>query len=96
MEEQLWNAEADRKFILTCHVYFGVKFEGRLRPQWTNASDSYYRQRFLSIMVRYNDKIVLQVTGHDHHADLRFHKGMIPDFLTVPELDSYIKLYSKS
>ncbi len=87
---------------MTCHVYFGVKFEGRLRFQWTNATldgkgdEPYYRQRFLSILVRYTDKILLQVTGHDHHADLRFHRGRIPTLLTVDELDSYIKLYSKS
>jgi hypothetical protein len=32
IEENLRDAEADRKFILTCHVYFGVKFEGTLKP----------------------------------------------------------------
>ena len=95
IEHQLWNSEPDRKFILTCHVYFGVKFEGKLKPQWTDANNYLYRQKFLSILVRYTEKIVIQVTGHDHHADLRFHRGMIPDLLTVSELDSYIQLHQK-
>ena len=76
-------------------MYFGVKFEGSLKPQWTDAENYRYRQKFLSIIVRYTDKIVIQVTGHDHHADLRFHRGTIPDLLTIPELDSYIDLHQK-
>jgi hypothetical protein len=95
LESNLWNSEPDRKFILTCHIYFGVKFEDTLKPLWTNASDFYYRQKFLSIVVRYVDKIIIQINGHDHHADLRYHKGLIPDFLSVSELDAYMKLYSE-
>ena len=32
LEDNLWNSEPERKFIITCHVYFGVKFEGTLKP----------------------------------------------------------------
>lgn len=46
-------------------------------------------------MVRYVDKIIIQINGHDHHADLRYHKGLIPEFLRVSELDSYMKLHSE-
>jgi hypothetical protein len=86
IEDNLWKSEPDRKFILTCHVYFGVKFEEGLKKQWTDIKDFYYRRRFLSILVRYVDKIIIQINGHDHHADLRYHKGVLPDFLTIPEL----------
>ena len=32
IETNLWHSEPERKFILTCHVYFGVKYEGTLKP----------------------------------------------------------------
>jgi hypothetical protein len=95
IEENLRTSEPERKFIFTCHVYFGIKFEGGLKFQWTNESNFEYRRKFLSILVRYSDKITIQIAGHDHHADLRYHRGKIPEFLLVPELNSYIELYQK-
>lgn len=59
IEENLKTSEPERKFILTCHVYFGIKFENGLKNQWTNASDYEYRRKFLSILVRYTDKITI-------------------------------------
>ena len=69
---QFNNSEADRKFIITEHMYIGAKFENN---QAVNLLKCQYNRRLISILKLYHEKVILEVSGHDHVADLRFNLG---------------------
>ena len=74
MEAQLATAEPGRKFILTNHIYMGAKLEVETKDLWQLE----YIKKITIIMIKYSDKIILEVSGHDHIADIRYHRGPLP------------------
>ena len=67
--------EKDRKFIIIDHVYAGARFRHvdtkQLEILWTaNNLYDYYR-----IWGENQDKILIELAGHDHWEDLRMSGG---------------------
>ncbi|CDW83200.1 UNKNOWN [Stylonychia lemnae] len=71
LEKQFMTAEHDRKFIISNHIYPGSKQEQIPAKLW----HSNYTSDFIEILLKYNDKILLEVSGHDHISDLRYNHG---------------------
>ena len=72
LEEQLESAESHRKFILVNHIYYGVQQkDGSAKQLWTED----YTYRYGLILERYASKILIELSGHEHTADLRYHLG---------------------
>ena len=46
-----------------------------------------------SLLVKYHDRILVHITGHDHHSDIRYHIGLIPEDLLEPGTLEYIQDY---
>ena len=74
LEEQLASAESWRKFIITNHIYFGAQLKDNVfKRLWTED----YTLRFAAILERYADKIIIELSGHEHLGDVRQHEGSI-------------------
>lgn len=74
LEEQLSTAEHDRKFIIENHIYYGTQFkDGKSKALWT---DEYTRQ-YAAILERYHDRIIIELSGHEHVGDIRYHEGSV-------------------
>jgi hypothetical protein len=55
-------------------VYPGARYFSDAEALFTSSdADTYF-----SILLRYHDKIVLEVGAHDHVADLRYHNSELP------------------
>jgi hypothetical protein len=68
LEEQLASAESWRKFIITNHIYFGAQLKDNVfKRLWTED----YTLRFAAILERYADKIIIELSGHEHLGDVR-------------------------
>ena len=52
-----------------------------------------YAKRMTSLLVKYHDRILVHATGHDHHSDIRYHIGAIPEDLLEPGTLEYIEDY---
>lgn len=52
-----------------------------------------YAKRMTSLLVKYHDRILVHATGHDHHSDIRYHIGPIPEDLLEPGTLEYIQDY---
>ncbi len=61
--------ESGRKFILAGHVYAGSRYHGN--DLWHSDVTS----RYFQILRDYHDAVVIEVMGHDHYADLRYHSS---------------------
>eukprot|EP00347_Sterkiella_histriomuscorum_P018186 403346462 len=86
LERQFIDAEPGRKFILSNHIYPGTKIENRqLKKLW----HSNFTVEFIELLQKYHDKVLIEISGHDHVADLRYNKGsyveMVDKFLSVEE-----------
>jgi hypothetical protein len=56
------------------HIYFGTQVkDGKVRSLWTDD----YTRRFASIMERYADRIIIEISGHEHVGDIRYHEGSL-------------------
>lgn len=51
------------------HVYVGVRYED------TEMWNSLYVADYLQTLRSYSDQVVLEVSGHDHYADFRYHSS---------------------
>ena len=77
MEDNLAQSSGtDRKFIIQDHVYAGARFEAE--QMWHTKQS----ERFFSILLDFSSQIVLEVAGHEHITDLRYHG--IDDVLDTP------------
>lgn len=61
--------EEGRKVIIIDHVYAGSNFE----PPKLWYDD--YNTRFFDILRTYHNQVIIEVYGHDHYADLRYHSS---------------------
>ena len=66
-EEQLAN-EVDHKFIIISHVYAGARYSAFSLWKEEPAAE-YFR-----ILEQYADKIIIEISGHDHIPSLRVHE----------------------
>ena len=74
LEEQLASAESWRKFIISNHIYFGTQVkDNQMKALWT----ADYTRRFAAILERYADRIIIELSGHEHTGDVRYHEGSI-------------------
>ena len=74
LEEQLSTAEKHRKFIIMNHIYYGTQVkDGKVKALWTED----LTLRFAAILERYADRILIELSGHEHTGDLRYHQGSV-------------------
>ena len=71
LEEQLSNANPTEKFLLEMHIYETADWWYAAFPNW---KEDNHQTKFLALMKKYHDKILFEVTGHDHMAGLRVHQ----------------------
>ena len=57
------------KFIITDHVYAGARYHGS--DLWHNS----FASRYFQILRDYHEAVSIEVVGHDHYADLRYHSS---------------------
>ena len=58
-----------RKFIIAGHVYAGVRYKST--PLWHKV----YAEQYFKILRDYHHNIIIEVMGHDHYADVRYHSS---------------------
>ena len=68
LENQL-SESSTRKFIITNHIYPGAKYESKS----DNLFDSDSNTRFYDLLLKYKDKLVIELSAHDHFTDVRYH-----------------------
>jgi hypothetical protein len=58
-----------RKVILLDHVYAGSRFQGEElnKPECAKT--------YFSMLRDYHDVVIIEVAGHDHFSDLRYHSS---------------------
>lgn len=61
------GVQSGRKFIISDHVYAGARYHAN--DLWHSDPTS----RYFQILLKYAAQIVIEVVGHDHIADLRYH-----------------------
>lgn len=69
LKSQLSNAESGRKFIITNHIYAGAKYDSKSKDLFK----SDYNTQYFDLLLKYADRIVIEVSSHDHFADVRYH-----------------------
>jgi hypothetical protein len=62
-------------FIISCHIYPGARYKSGTEELW-HPSDA---ETYLNIIKKYSDKIIIEIAGHDHLADLRYHNTDYPN-----------------
>lgn len=63
------NAEAADRFILMDHIY-ETAADG-----WLNWEEDNWQQKYFDLFLAHRDKIIFEITGHDHLADFRAHSA---------------------
>lgn len=58
-----------RRFILTDHIYAGIRYNST--KLWMKE----HNERYFQILRTFAEQIVIEVAGHDHFADLRYHSS---------------------
>lgn len=72
LEEQLRSAESYRKFIIANHIYVGIQSKDQASKYvWTEE----YVRDYTAILERFSDRIVVELSGHEHMADIRYNNG---------------------
>lgn len=82
LEEQLANAEDDRKFVIFDHIFPGEYFYMADEHQWDEASTV----RFKEIIYKYSDHIAILLGAHTHFLELRI------DTPTTDSSSKFLKL----
>jgi hypothetical protein len=67
LEEQLRDAEHDKKFIINMHVFPGMYHPGERQQFWLDE----FNNRFDDIMREQGDKVIMVNGAHTHIADIR-------------------------
>ncbi|CDW74027.1 UNKNOWN [Stylonychia lemnae] len=60
-----------RRFIVTNHIYPGAKYVGDSKDLFVDG----FNDQFFSILYEFRNQIVLEVSAHDHFADVRYHSN---------------------
>lgn len=70
LENQLALAYAeDRKVIIMDHVYAGTRWHAE--KMWFDD----YNSEYFRVLRAYHEQVIIEVVGHDHYADLRYHSS---------------------
>eukprot|EP00347_Sterkiella_histriomuscorum_P022332 403330854 len=67
-KSQLANG-GNRKFLITNHIYPGAKFISKSKDLFHPE----YNTQYFDILNQYKDRIVIEVSAHDHFSDVRYH-----------------------
>ena len=79
LEYQLNLAQTEgRKVIISDHVYAGSRFGAE--QLWKTE----YNTEYFNLLRNYHDQVIIEVYGHDHFADLRYHSSNNVATLTDP------------
>ncbi len=65
------NSADGEKFLIQLHIYETSGFWKGAFPNWKEDTDM---KSFVEVLKQYRDKIILEVTGHDHLSGLRYHE----------------------
>ena len=49
--------------------------DNQIKALWTTD----YTRRFAAIIERYADRVIIELSGHEHTGDIRYHEGSIFD-----------------
>ena len=63
------SSSSSRRYIITNHIYPGAKFDEKSK----DLLHSKYNDQIFSLLYQYRDRIVIEVSAHDHFADIRYH-----------------------
>lgn len=88
-EKELKSARVDgRRVLITHHVYVGSRYSGD--DMWQpEATTEYFR-----ILREYRDVVIIEVTGHDHYADLRYHSTSdLPGLDDLPHKEPFHNMF---
>ena len=78
LEDQLKRSEPGRKFVIIQHVYGGARANNH--PMWFTYPNNIY----FDLLNKYKDKIIIEVGGHDHFSNMRYHTDRDVLDMTVP------------
>ena len=87
LEAQLVNAAPGEKFLVQMHIYETAGLWNGVG--WANWKKDRHLERYLRLMNVHADKILLEVTGHDHLAGMRYsakHDGFYLNKVLFPGL----------
>ena len=62
-------ANTSRKFIISDHVYDGTRYNEN--QMWHEE----FQARYYQTLLDHSSQIIMEVVGHDHIADLRYHSS---------------------
>ena len=82
LEHQLRTASQSHKFLIMMHIYETAGWWPDDDKQTFGANNWFedeFQNRFVKILENHADKILLEVTGHDHLSDLRYHSASTED-----------------
>ena len=68
LSDKLSKAELDEKFIIMMHIFETADWWDEVYPNWAEDSN---QSIFFDIILSNKDKIIFEVTGHNHLAGLR-------------------------
>ena len=70
LEEQLISGKGDnRKFIISGHVYPGARYHAN--SMWHDQ----FNERYFQILRDQHESVIIEIMGHEHWADLRYHSS---------------------
>lgn len=75
-----------RKFILLDHAYPGSRYLAKLL--WKED----YTRRYFELLRKYHEVIAIEVAGHDHYGDLRYHSSW--DVLDFPNTEEEFNFHN--
>jgi hypothetical protein len=59
----------DRKVIIIDHVYAGTRYQAE--KLWNTSYNTWY----FDTLRTYHESVIIEIVGHDHFADLRYHSS---------------------
>ena len=57
------------------HIYAGSRIKHDSSGSVSNLWDATYNQRYFDLLLKYKDKVLLEIGGHDHWEDIRYYKN---------------------
>jgi hypothetical protein len=66
-----FTSSPSRKFIITNHIYPGAKYLSKGKDLFI----SHFNDELFSILYQFRNQIVIEVSAHDHFADVRYHSN---------------------
>jgi hypothetical protein len=71
VEKMLSTGKPNMKYVFTYHVYPASRYYDKPMALWHHR----FSTPFIKLMEKYRHIILIEISGHDHVADLRYHQG---------------------